>query len=167
MDTLKNIWRELWNNKPILVTLVVFLGVIIYFAWQSIQANNQPTQVQQAPTGTMPEGQAPPIIIQPAPVQILPGGGGSPIPIPVPPPTNQPPVPNPPGVQPPSGVGAQQPPKRTVTVTPWPTQNSTLWGIAQSVYGDGTKWPQIYAANKAAIGNNPNLIYAGTKLVIP
>jgi nucleoid-associated protein YgaU len=156
MDTLKNIWKQLWENKPILITLVVFLGVLIYFAWQSIQANNQPSQAILSPQATMPEGQAPSIIVQPAPVTTHP-----------PPPNVLFPVYNGPRVQSPSGVGGQPLPQRTVTVTPWPTQNSTLWGIAQSVYGNGAKWPQIYAANRAKIGNNPNLIFAGTQLVIP
>ena len=60
-----------------------------------------------------------------------------------------------------------KPAAHTVTVAAWPAKNSTLFGIAQSVYGDGNQWPKIYAANKAKIGNNPNLIYAGTVLTIP
>ncbi|WP_102271309.1 LysM peptidoglycan-binding domain-containing protein [Cytobacillus massiliigabonensis] len=31
----------------------------------------------------------------------------------------------------------------------------------------GKDWPKIYEANRAVIGNNPNLIYPGQKLVIP
>lgn len=31
----------------------------------------------------------------------------------------------------------------------------------------GTTWQDLYSANKSAIGNNPNLIYAGTQLNIP
>lgn len=31
----------------------------------------------------------------------------------------------------------------------------------------GTTWQELYNANKQAIGNNPNLIYAGTNLTIP
>lgn len=154
MDTLKNIGKELWDNKPVLVTLVVFLGVLIYFAWKSLQVQQQPIQ-QQA---TMPEGQAPPVVI------IQPTAGPLP-------PTHTPQIfPN---TNPyrqlwntPSNV-SQAPPQRTITVTPWPTQNSTLSGIAQTAYGNASLWPKIYAANRSKIGNNPNLIYAGTVLVIP
>jgi nucleoid-associated protein YgaU len=86
----------------------------------------------------------------------------SPIKKPPPPPTKKPPPPTtPPKVTPP-------PPKQqTVTVCPWPQWCGTLWGIAQHVYGNGALWPAIYNANKAKIGSNPNLIHAGTVLVIP
>lgn len=43
----------------------------------------------------------------------------------------------------------------------------SLWKIAQRVYGDGSKWRQIYEANKKVIGKNPNEIKPGMKLVIP
>lgn len=43
----------------------------------------------------------------------------------------------------------------------------TLSSIAQEVYGDGSKWPDIYEANRALIGENPDLIQAGQQLVIP
>lgn len=39
--------------------------------------------------------------------------------------------------------------------------------IAQTYYGDVNKWMVIYNANKAVIGNNPNLILPGMKLIIP
>lgn len=43
----------------------------------------------------------------------------------------------------------------------------TLWKIAKLAYGDGTKWEQIYEANKTTIGPNPNIIKPGMKLVMP
>jgi LysM repeat protein len=46
-------------------------------------------------------------------------------------------------------------------------KGDSLWKIAKNVYGDGSKWRQIYEANKKVIGKNPNLIYPGQKLVIP
>ena len=55
----------------------------------------------------------------------------------------------------------------TCTVEPWPAQNSTLWGIAQTFYGDGTRWPEIYNANAGTIGSNPSLIQPGMVLTIP
>lgn len=48
----------------------------------------------------------------------------------------------------------------------------TLWTIAQEQCGAQTQaaisraWQRIYQQNKAAIGNDPSLIYAGTELVI-
>jgi nucleoid-associated protein YgaU len=46
-------------------------------------------------------------------------------------------------------------------------KGDSLWKIAKNVYGDGSKWRQIYEVNKKVIGKNPNLIYPGQKLVIP
>lgn len=40
----------------------------------------------------------------------------------------------------------------------------TLWGIAVRFYGDGTRYPEIAAANGIA---DPNLIYPGQVFVIP
>lgn len=42
-----------------------------------------------------------------------------------------------------------------------------LWIIAKKFYGNGSKYPAIYDANKDVIGGNPNLIYPGQVLVIP
>lgn len=39
--------------------------------------------------------------------------------------------------------------------------------ISKRVYGDSSKWRQIYEANKSVIGSNPNLIKPGQQLVIP
>ncbi|SHH76260.1 LysM domain-containing protein [Caloranaerobacter azorensis DSM 13643] len=41
----------------------------------------------------------------------------------------------------------------------------TLWAIAKKYYGDGSQYTKIFNANKDKI-KNPNLIYAGQKLVI-
>lgn len=54
-------------------------------------------------------------------------------------------------------------PPNTYTVV----KGDTLWKIAQKVYKEGSKWQTIYNANKNVIGNNPNLIKPGQKLVIP
>jgi hypothetical protein len=43
----------------------------------------------------------------------------------------------------------------------------TLWDIAGKVYGDPTRWPEIYAANTAIIGSDPDLIFPGQVLRIP
>lgn len=84
----------------------------------------------------------------------LPGPG--PVPGPPPPPTPAPPTPAPPPTA-----------HRTYTVTSWPLPGSSLWSIATIEYGNPMKWPDIYNANRATIGNNPNLIRKGMVLNIP
>ena len=39
--------------------------------------------------------------------------------------------------------------------------------IAKLVYGDSSRWREIYDANKTLIGNNPDLIFPGQELDIP
>jgi len=46
-------------------------------------------------------------------------------------------------------------------------KGDTLWDLAQAVYGDPTRWPEIYAANTAIIGSDPDLIFPGQVLRIP
>ena len=43
----------------------------------------------------------------------------------------------------------------------------SLSKIAKDVYDDAGKYMKIYEANKATIGDNPNLIKPGQKLVLP
>ena len=38
--------------------------------------------------------------------------------------------------------------------------------IAQNLLGDGTRWPEIYEANKDII-ENPSVVQVGTELIIP
>ena len=42
----------------------------------------------------------------------------------------------------------------------------TLWGIASFYYGDGNRYPEIYAANADQI-SDPNLIFPGQVFLIP
>ncbi len=42
-----------------------------------------------------------------------------------------------------------------------------LWSIANKLLGDGLRWSEIYEENRDAIGEEPDLIYIGTKLWIP
>lgn len=61
------------------------------------------------------------------------------------------------------------PTPRSVTVAPWSgggsqPWNSTLWGIAQHYYNDGSMFTKLAQANGIA---NPNLIYPGQKIVVP
>ncbi len=43
----------------------------------------------------------------------------------------------------------------------------SLSKIAKEQLGDAKRWPEIYEANKAVIGDNPNLIKPGQKLRLP
>lgn len=49
------------------------------------------------------------------------------------------------------------------TVTP----GDNLWDIAKDKLGDGSRWGEIYDANKAIIGENPRMIFSGQDLEIP
>lgn len=46
-------------------------------------------------------------------------------------------------------------------------KGDTLWKISKKFYGEGSKWKKIYDENKKTIGNNPDIIKTGQKLVIP
>lgn len=46
-------------------------------------------------------------------------------------------------------------------------RGDNLSKLAKAFYGTEALWTKIYAANKAVIGPNPNLILVGQKLVIP
>jgi nucleoid-associated protein YgaU len=43
----------------------------------------------------------------------------------------------------------------------------SLSKIAKAHYGDAQKWHQIYDANKALIGNDPDMIQPGQELTLP
>lgn len=43
----------------------------------------------------------------------------------------------------------------------------SLWKIAQRTLGNGDRWKEVYVANSALIGKNPNHLVPGQKLVIP
>lgn len=46
-------------------------------------------------------------------------------------------------------------------------RGESLWRIAKRRYGDGDKWRKIYEANRARIGDDPDYLRAGTRLVLP
>ncbi len=46
-------------------------------------------------------------------------------------------------------------------------QGDSLWKIAKIMLGSGSRWKDIYNNNTKTIGKNPNLIYAGQRLVMP
>jgi nucleoid-associated protein YgaU len=43
-------------------------------------------------------------------------------------------------------------------------KGDSLWFIALKYYDDGSRWPEIYQANKTVIGYNPDLIHPGARL---
>ena len=55
------------------------------------------------------------------------------------------------------------PQARSVVVRP----GDSLEGIARQLYGDAGAWPQIYAANRDAIGPDPNRLEVGLELTLP
>jgi nucleoid-associated protein YgaU len=69
--------------------------------------------------------------------------------------------------QTPDGMSAPRPDERTPPATYDVKPGDNLWLIAQRVYGDGSRWSELYAANKDTIGPDANLILAGQQLVIP
>ena len=52
---------------------------------------------------------------------------------------------------------------RTYTVK----SGDTLSDIAQAEMGDAKRWPELYEANKDAVGKNPDMIHPGLELKIP
>ena len=46
-------------------------------------------------------------------------------------------------------------------------RGDSLSSLAVRYYGQGSKWPVIFEANRRVIGHNPNLIRPGQKLEIP
>ncbi len=65
---------------------------------------------------------------------------------------------------PPAEAAAQVPvAARTYTVA----KGDSLWKIAKAHYGNGNQWRKIYEANRATIGDNPDIIHPGQTLTIP
>ena len=55
----------------------------------------------------------------------------------------------------------------TSTKTYTVKSGDTLSDIAESEMGDAKRWPELYAANKEAVGDNPDMIHPGLELKIP
>lgn len=90
-----------------------------------------------------------------------PGSAGPPGPRGLPWPFPRPqPAPGPPPAQPPAPAPGKQ--HRIHVVQ----SGDTLWGIAQTYLGNGSRWPEIYALSHFRSGN-PNLIYPGEIAVLP
>jgi nucleoid-associated protein YgaU len=52
------------------------------------------------------------------------------------------------------------------TVQPADAERGLL-AVARRLYGDPDRWPALYDANRAVIGNNPAVLRAGQHLVVP
>jgi nucleoid-associated protein YgaU len=46
-------------------------------------------------------------------------------------------------------------------------RGESLWTIAAWYYGNGAAWPRIWAANRAVIGPDPNMLRPGEHLTFP
>lgn len=58
----------------------------------------------------------------------------------------------------------QQPEQKKIEVV---KKGDSLWKLSKKIYGDGSQFNKIYAANKDIIGNDPGKIKPGQKLIIP
>jgi nucleoid-associated protein YgaU len=175
METLRNLWGDLWQDKPLLITLGVGVAIVAYIIYKANPLGGPATPATSseiAPTSSGTGGMGTfveessyvgPVtknitISNPVTSGVSGNTPASTMTTTPPPPTGGTPSPSP--VSHPSG-------KKMVTVQKWPAQQSTLWGIAQSVYGNGALWPKIYQANKSMIGSNPNVLQPGWVLTIP
>ncbi|MDE7028869.1 MAG: LysM peptidoglycan-binding domain-containing protein [Lachnospiraceae bacterium] len=74
-----------------------------------------------------------------------------------------------------SDAKAHTDPYRETNHSPSPTDSQAytvvkgdcLWNIARHFYGNGSRYTDIYNANRGVIGSSPNLIYPGQVLTIP
>jgi len=46
-------------------------------------------------------------------------------------------------------------------------EGDTLWSISLQVYGEGSRWREIYEKNREEIGDNPDIIFGGMSLIVP
>lgn len=46
-------------------------------------------------------------------------------------------------------------------------QDEDLWFLAEYYYGDAALWDIIYYANRAAIGDDPETLTPGMRLIVP
>jgi nucleoid-associated protein YgaU len=69
------------------------------------------------------------------------------------------------GVQ--SGGSSTAPPGASGEETYTVKQGDSLSKIAKRAYGDAQQWRRIYEANRAIIGDDPDLIHPGQALKLP
>lgn len=162
------------------------VAILAYIVLEEFKKGKQSSSssVSAAGTTTPPGDQTgPPVTVVAYPPVIVDGGpsqdGRPPTPTPTPIPT--PTKPRPPS--PPPAAAKPPPPPPPVSSTPttpaqkgiwvpvgvWnsssnPPWNSTLWGIAQHIYGDGNLYPIIQSFNHIA---NPRTIQPGQSIWVP
>lgn len=44
--------------------------------------------------------------------------------------------------------------------------DDSFWSIAARELGNGDRWPRLYAVNRGTVGDDPNLIYPGERLIL-
>ncbi|MEO7795729.1 MAG: LysM peptidoglycan-binding domain-containing protein [Thermoanaerobaculia bacterium] len=67
-----------------------------------------------------------------------------------------------------SGASSTAPTRESAVRTEYVVRSGdSLSKIAQRHYGDAKQWTRIYDANRDLIGDNPDLIRPGQKLVLP
>lgn len=86
--------------------------------------------------------------------------------------TTTPPAKTPPSTTPPTTTAPKPAPSgRYVSVTPWPTPLSTLWGIANAYLGNGNRWGEIWNhsnnAQLKALRREPKYIRTGDRFYVP
>lgn len=179
------------------------LGLAVALAWTNYSKNKKAASQAQSASGTLPttqtaSGSTPASLIpqfvnqvynqESPPIVTVNNNQTTPVTVnnnendkdknPKPPP----PSPTPGPVAPPPPRPNPAPQGQWVTVGVWTSTNapwnSTLWGIAQHIYGNGALYPKIWAANRPGVlrpdgtmqnpaDNNPNLIHPGDRVWVP
>lgn len=63
--------------------------------------------------------------------------------------------------------GEARPDIKPVSATYTVKSGDSLWAIAKMNLGSGSRWRDIYEANRGLIGDNPDVIQVGQELVMP
>jgi nucleoid-associated protein YgaU len=184
------IWDD-WGPLPAVAWMGLGLGGLLAVAvWRKNKEGSAPGNDPTAPTGDIagrvPGNQTAPYVFvtdigpfqfpkqDPTPITVTipeaPPGGGRTEPPAQPPPPAQPVPPAPQAPAAPVRSG------QTVTVAKYtsknPPWNSTLWGIAQRILGNGNLWGNVWnapenAALRARRGGDYHKIQAGDQIFVP
>lgn len=158
---------DLWSNKPLLFVFLAGIFIVVYLIARNKSnliaapgsTTNAATDSSNGSYLIVNDNQPPPVnvTVNSPPTS---GGSGSKPPVqPIGPIIGSNPITTSGGSGSSGGSKA-----RTVVVKPWPSQDSTIWGIAQHY---GVNEQALYSLNKSKIGSNPNLIHAGMVLTLP
>lgn len=168
---IKNFFKNFRQYPALGIALAIGVVALLFYVYKSNQGNQVAANSQQQNPAAIvysfditPPGPSESVPPTPTPI---PTPTPTPIPTPTPTPTPVPlPTKPPVGAKPPIGIKpipapiqpTQQP--QYITVTRWPSQNSTLSGIAKSA---GVSLAQVEQLNPQ-YKNNYNLIFAGQKV---